>query len=106
MLQKVTFTKDLSVTFDSKLKFSEQCNAVVNQGFIRVNLLLKCFHSRDRNQPIGLFNTFIRPVLEFYSPIWSPNLEKDIKVIERVQKYFTKYFTKNLLCLKKLSCLS
>ena len=59
VLQKVTSTKHLGVTFDSKLKFSEQCNAVVNQSFIRVNLLLKCFHSRDRNLIIGLFNAFI-----------------------------------------------
>ena len=99
VLQKVTSTKDLGVTLDSKLKFSEQCNAVVNQGFIRANLLLKCFYSRDRNQQIDLFNIFVRPVLEFNSPIWSPHLEKDIKAIERVQKYFTK----NLLCLKSLS---
>ena len=99
VLQKVTSTKDLGVTFDSKLKFSEQYNAVVNQGFIRVNLLLKCFHSCDRNLQIGLYNTFVQPVLEFSSPIWSPHLEKDIKAIERVQKYFMK----NLLCLKNLS---
>ena len=63
--------------------------------------MLKCFHSRDRNLQIGLFrpNTFVRPVLEFNSPIWSPHLEKDIKAIERVQKYFTK----NALCLRNLS---
>ena len=71
VLQKVTSTKDLGVTFDSKLKFSEQCNAVVNQGFIRVNLLLKFFHFRDWNLQIGLFITFVRPVLEFNSSIWS-----------------------------------
>ena len=99
MLQKVTSTKDLGVTFDYKLKFSEQCNAVVNQDFIRVNLLLKCFHSRDRNLQIGLFNTFVRPVLELNSPIWYPHLENDIKAIESVQKYFTQ----NLLYLTNLS---
>ena len=30
MLQKVTFTKDIGVTFNFKLTFSEQYNAVVN----------------------------------------------------------------------------
>ena len=30
LLQKITSTMDLGVTFDSKLKFSEQCIAVVN----------------------------------------------------------------------------
>ena len=90
MLQKVTSTKNLGVTFNSKLKFSEQCNAVVNQGFIRVNLLLKRFHSRDRNLQIGLLNTFVRPILEYNSPLWFPYSKKDIKVVEHVQKYFMK----------------
>ena len=90
VLQKVTSTKNLGVTFNSKLKFSEQCNAVVNQGFIRVNLLLKRFHSRGRNLQIGLLNTFVRPILEYNSPLWFPYLKKDIKVVECVQKYFMK----------------
>ena len=34
---------------------------------------------------IGLFNTFVRLVSEFKSPIWSPHLEKDIKAVKRVQ---------------------
>ena len=70
MLQKVTSTKDLGVTLDSKLKFSEQRNAAVNQGFIHVNFLLQCFNSCDRKLQIGLFNTFVRLILVYNSPIW------------------------------------
>jgi hypothetical protein len=99
LLEKVTSTKDLGVIFDSKLMFSEHCNSVVSKGFARVSMLLKCFYSRDRNFQIKLFNTFVRPVLEYNSPIWSPHLLKDIAAIERVQKFFTK----NLRGLKNLS---
>jgi hypothetical protein len=90
LLKKVMSTKDLGVVFDSKLSFSEQCNDVVNKGFMRANMLLKCFQSRDRRLQINLFNTFVRPILEFNSPVWSPHLIKDVTAIERVQKYFTK----------------
>ena len=66
----------------SALKFSEQCNAVANQGFIRVNLFLKYFHSHVRDLQIGLFNTFVRPVLDFNSLIWSSHSGRDKKAIE------------------------
>ena len=46
---------------------------------------------------MGLFNTCVRLVLDYNSPLWSPHLIKDMKAVERVQKYFTK----NLLYLKK-----
>ena len=79
-------THTLLSYFDSKLQFSEQCNAVVNQGFIRANLLLKYFHSRARNLKLGLFNTFVSSVLEYNSPIWSPHLGRDIEAVECVHR--------------------
>ena len=45
-----------------------------------------------------LFNAFVWPVLKYNSPVWSPHLIKDINVMERVQKFFTK----NLCGLKNL----
>ena len=48
LLHEALFTKDLGVIFDSKLVFSEHCNAVASKGFARANMLLRCFHSGDR----------------------------------------------------------
>ena len=62
-------TKDLGVVFDYKLTFCEQYHNVANEGFARVNTHLRCFHSRDRNIQIKLFNTFVRPILEYASPV-------------------------------------
>jgi exonuclease III len=98
LLKKVDVTNDLGVMFDTKLSFSTHCNSVANKGFMRANMLLKCFHTRDYDLQIKLFNTFVRPVLEYNSPVWSPHLVKDIAIIERVQKYFTK----NLRGLRKI----
>ena len=81
--------KDLGVLFDSKL-YSDHCNSIVNKAYIRANMLLRCFHSRDRILQMTLFNTFVRPIFEYNSPVWSPHLVKDIGAIKRVQKCFTK----------------
>ena len=90
LLQKAVSTKDLGIIFDSKLSFSDHCHAVASKGFARVNSLLRSFHSRDRDLQIKLFNCYVRPILEFNSPIWSSHLKYDRVVFERVQKFFTK----------------
>ncbi len=92
-LPKALSTKDLGVIFDSKLSFTEHCHTVANKGFALVNMLLRCFHSHDRILQVKLFNSFVRPILDFNSPIWSPHLLHDVHVIERVQKYFTKHLS-------------
>ena len=46
--------------------------------------------ARDRNIQIKLLNSFVRPILEYPSPVWSPHLKHDVTVIERVQKHSMK----------------
>ena len=89
-LSQVFIANDLGILFDSKLNFSSHCTKVAAKGFVRVNMLLKCFYSKDRSLQCKLFTTFVQPILEFNSSIWSPHLVKDIIAIEQVQKYFTK----------------
>ena len=88
LLKRVMTTNDLGVMFGSKLLFSTHCNYVANKGYKLSNMLLKCFHTRDHDVQMRLFNAFVRPSLEYNSPVWSPHLIKDINVMERVQKFF------------------
>ena len=89
-LSQVSIANDLGILFDSKLDFSSHCHKVAAKGFVCVNMLFKCFYSKDRSLQCKLFTTFVLPILEYNSSIWSPHLVKDIIAIERVQKYFTK----------------
>ena len=90
VLSQVHNVSDLGVLFDSKLNFSAHCHKTAAEGFSRATLLLKCFYSNDRTLQCKLFSTFVRPLLEYNSPIWSPHFSKDILALEKVQKYFTK----------------
>ena len=38
---------------------------------------------------LTLFKTFVRPRLEYVSPVWSPHLVGDISRIEAIQRAFT-----------------
>ena len=81
--------KDIGVLFDAKLIFIKHYHSVVNEAYIRANVLLRCFHSRDRILQMKLFNRSARPILEYNSPVWSPYLIKVISSIAREQNFFT-----------------
>ena len=80
----------LASSFTLSLPFYLIVNKVSTKRFARVNMLLKCFYSNDRNLQCKLFSAFDRRILECNLPIWSPHLAKDIKAIECVQKNFNK----------------
>ena len=53
--------------------------------------VFKSFENRNPVFLISLFNTYVRPILDYSSPIWSPHLLMDISFVERVQLSFTKH---------------
>jgi len=46
--------------------------------------------SRDNGLLVRAFVTYVRPILEYNSIIWSPSLVRDIEQLEKVQRRFTK----------------
>ncbi|XP_065639583.1 uncharacterized protein LOC136072323 [Hydra vulgaris] len=85
-----TNPKDLGVTMDSYLNYSNHISNIVRASNIRGYLILKCFKSRDPRVIVKAYTTYIRPILEYCSPVWSPNRTKMNNTVERVQRRFTK----------------
>jgi len=83
-------TKDLGITVDDKLKFDKHVSLIVHKAHTRANLILKCFESRDPNLLMKAFFTYVRPLLEYAAPVWSPHLTYLIFKVEQVQRTFTK----------------
>ncbi len=48
--------------------------------------MTRAFHFRDRHVFVRLYVQYVRPHLEFAVPAWSPWLEGDKEVLEKVQK--------------------
>jgi len=59
-------------------------------AFSRSFLIFKGFSSRNSQLLVKAFTTYVRPLLEYNTDIWSPNDVGNIKKIERVQCRFTK----------------
>ena len=85
--------KDLGVVIDCHLNFSEHISSIVRKAMTRSRLILKCFCSRDPVLLVKAFITYVRPLLEYCSSVWSPHHQYLIDKIESVQRNFTKRLT-------------
>jgi hypothetical protein len=81
---------DLGVSYDARLSFTPHTSKIVAKASCRALFILKCFSSRDVLLLSRALCTFVRPLLEFSSIIWSPYTISDINHVESVQRSFTK----------------
>ncbi len=72
-LDVLTSTKDLGVVLDNNLRFDQHISLIVHRAHQRANLILKCFQSRDRSILMRAFVTYVRPLLEYATPVWTPH---------------------------------
>ena len=93
-LEQVSHLRDLGVYVSSDFKPGIHCSSIAAKAYSRCSLLLKGFHTSDVSILLRVFKTYVRPLLEFNTPVWSPWLFKDIEHIEGVQRYFTREICK------------
>ena len=89
---QVTSYCDLGVIIDDKLSFSLHVLSTAKKASARSTLISRCFHSRNPKLLTTAFVAYVRPILEYVSPIWSPHLIRDIELLENVQRRFSKSF--------------
>lgn len=81
---------DLGITISSDLSYTAHVNNIVAKALQRSSILFRGFASRNLQLLRKAFVTYIRPVLEYNSILWSPNLVYLIDLIESVQRKFSK----------------
>ena len=89
-LTRLDETKDLGILFNSRLNFSTHISTIMTNAKQRLYLLRKSFSSCDCDALILAFKTYIIPLVEYCSPVWSPSSVGDILKIESIQRSFTK----------------
>ncbi len=86
----VAEVKDLGVFITSDLKFHLHCHKIFASASQISSLIFKSFENRSKNFLFRLFETYVRPKLEYASVVWNPHFSGDIDLVERVQRRFTK----------------
>ena len=91
VLPSVNCVRDLGVIVDCHLKFdTHYISLIVREEMLRSRLILQCSSSRNKDLMLKAFFTYVRPILEYCSPVWSPHLKYLIDRIESVQKNYQK----------------
>ena len=89
-VQSVSTVRDLGVHFCSNLTFTSHINTIVAKAYTRACLIHKCFLSKDAATLTKAYVTYVRPILEYATVIWSPYHVGEIAKLESVQRRFTK----------------
>ena len=85
-LQEVTEEKDIGILVNQSLRPSKNCKKAADMTGAVLRQITKNFHFRDRNIFKKLYAQYVRPHMEFATPVWSTWLEQDIQTLEKVQK--------------------
>ena len=87
-MARVTSYKYLGVLITSDLMWSDHVVKVCNKTRRLIGVLYRSFYKHSTpSTMLKLYNSFIRPHLEYATAVWDPFLKKDIKHLEDVQKF-------------------
>src|SRR6266496_4645285 len=89
VIPKSELVKDLGVYIEPNLSFSRHISIICARARSRCSLYFKYFISRDIRTMKLFFTTYVRPLLEFASPVWNPISQYHINMLESVQRYYT-----------------
>ena len=77
MLDVVTSEKDLGVTIDHQLKFSDHIENAVKKANRVLGCLARTFRHLNKDTCLLFYKGMVRPHLEYASCVWCPHLKKD-----------------------------
>jgi len=89
VLPRIEIVADLGIIVSKNLAFSDYINKCTSKAFSRSFLIFKGFSSRNSLLLVKAFTTYVCPLLEFNTYIWSPHDVYNITKIESVQRRFT-----------------
>jgi ribonucleases P/MRP protein subunit RPP40 len=90
LLPTCSQVRDLGIIVDESLTFNINIATIVQKAHARSNLILRCFTSKHCPSLLRAYKTYVRPLIEYNSPVWSPTTKCNIDRIEKVQRQFTK----------------
>ena len=71
------------------MNFNCHISAIGHKAHVRASLILRSFVTRDPVVLTKAFVTYVRPILEYCTSVWSPHTVSNINKIESCKHWFT-----------------
>jgi len=89
-MKHINNIKDLSITFDSGLKFDLHINEKINKAYSFLGAIHRNFIQMSATNFIILYTILVRSHLEYTNCMWSPFRQMDVEKVEKVQTRATR----------------
>ena len=95
------------MTVDCKLKFDDHITTKVNKANSILGIIRRSDKYLDKDTFLHLYKALVRPHLEYANAAWSPKTQKQINLLEGVQRRATKLLPKvnDMEYIDRLKCL-
>ena len=90
VIKKSNEEKDLGVIIQDTLSPERHISNIFNNTYRMLTNIRVAFNYMDKNMMKKIITSIIRRQLEYAAVVWSPNMKKDIRKIERIQRIATK----------------
>ena len=95
-LERVSTYKYLGIVISADLTWGNHIKGIATKTRKKIGLLYRRFYKHAQKDTLrALYVALIRPHLEYGIPVWDPHLQKDINVLEAVQRFSTKVCVKS-----------
>ena len=78
--------------FENNRSFKSNIESVSHRALKMLAIINKLFKYRTQSNLLRLYKAYVRPLLEYASTVWSPQVQYLADDIERVQKRFCRMF--------------
>ena len=95
LIPSVSHTKYLGVIIDKNLKWTQHANMITAKASSVRSLLQRNLAKCPATVKCYCYNTFVRPILEYASTVWSPYHEHNIYKLEMVQRRAARFVMNN-----------
>ena len=82
--------RDLGIIIDADLKVSKQCVKAATTANCVLGMISRTISSRSEDILVNLYKSLVRPHLEYCIQAWRPHYQKDIDLLEKVQRRATR----------------
>ena len=90
--------RDLGVIISDNLNWNIHHDAILAKAYRTLGLVRRTFSSTiPTSAKVKLYTSLVRSQVLYCSPVWRPHLIKDIKKLEQLQRWATKYILSDYL---------